>query len=138
MDKTRSAGTVEPSKTADDMIGTTETYSFLAGKFTFPVNCFSSGRAVVFVVWAGGVAIKYIISGNGDEPDSVPMACGSHIGCSERIEFVCKINFGFAFIHSGHGGAMDYCIGLDLFQQGIITEEARNHMKIKIDMVYQC
>lgn len=25
-----------------------------------------------------------------------------------------------------------------LFQQGIITEEARNHMKIKIDMVYQC
>ena len=25
-----------------------------------------------------------------------------------------------------------------LYQQGIITEEAHNHMKIKIDMVYQC
>ena len=107
MDKTGTAGTVEPGDTADQCIRTQSEDQLFAEKFALAVNGFASGCQIALFVRFGGISVKDIIGGKGDQPHIVFETGSCHIGGTVGIDIVSENRFRFAEIDRRFGGTMD-------------------------------
>ena len=119
VDEARSAVSVEPGDAADHVVRAVRPHRLLACELAFAVDGVTAGRPVEFVVRAVGIAVEHVVGGDGDQAHAVTVAGSGYVRGSEGIQLVRKLNFAFAFVNGGHGGAVDHRVGLVLSQKRI-------------------